>query len=605
MSTTRTLFRRPSLELLETRLAPAVHTWSGAAGNLWSDDANWDGGSPAGDPKAELVFLREGQNRTNVNDLSDLVVQSIHFGAYSPPYMISGNSLVLAGGLITVDPTGISPHSIRCDLILQADLTIQMNSDGFNPGKLSLPGRISGPYGMTVRGQGRLELGRANTYSGESLLQGGVVRVSGDSPFGTGMLTFDGGGLEPRGATIANPFTVAPSRGATINGEGGLVMTGPGFLGSGLAIFVGASTTFAGNLSGNGSLGWTSFGRNFLTLAGFNTYTGSTLIGGMGTLVLTSDTSLPATTALTLLDRDSRLDLRGFNATIGSLAGNGDVILGTGSLTVGSDNMSRTFGGVTSGQGSVTKVGVGTWTLSGNSTFTGGLTAAAGTVRLANRTAAGFGPMTTIEGTVEVAAAVTLPNSVHNEGTLRVLTGRTLDLFPGFLTNAGLVEVHGDGVIRTGGRYDQIGGATLLFGGRLDVGNLMLGEGTYFAGYGVVEGSLDNAGVVDVGGSRAAGELRILGDYNQTSTGSLWIELGDAATDNYDRLSVFGLASFAGSLDVLLLDDFVIREGDEFNILSWGTTSGGFDVFNPPDLGEFFLDALADPRGLTLRTTRG
>ena len=45
--------RRPWLEYLESRLAPATHTWNGAGiANNWALDSNWTGGSPAGDGAA-------------------------------------------------------------------------------------------------------------------------------------------------------------------------------------------------------------------------------------------------------------------------------------------------------------------------------------------------------------------------------------------------------------------------------------------------------------------------------------------------------------------------------------------------------------------------
>jgi hypothetical protein len=38
------IYFRPQLELLESRMAPAVLTWSGMTDGLWSNPANWDAG---------------------------------------------------------------------------------------------------------------------------------------------------------------------------------------------------------------------------------------------------------------------------------------------------------------------------------------------------------------------------------------------------------------------------------------------------------------------------------------------------------------------------------------------------------------------------------
>src|SRR5207237_50531 len=57
---------------------------------------------------------------------------------------------------------------------------------------------------------------------------------------------------------------------------------------------------------------------------------------------------------------------------IGSLAGNGLVLLGEHSLSIGNNDISTTFSGVIQDTGSVFKVGTGTLTLGGSSTYTGG-----------------------------------------------------------------------------------------------------------------------------------------------------------------------------------------------------------------------------------------
>jgi len=62
---------RPRLELLEDRLAPAAHVWSGAFSSLWSDVRNWSiGGSPYGDNNAVLVFPESNVARfTSTHDI--------------------------------------------------------------------------------------------------------------------------------------------------------------------------------------------------------------------------------------------------------------------------------------------------------------------------------------------------------------------------------------------------------------------------------------------------------------------------------------------------------------------------------------------------------
>ena len=93
--------RRPWLEYLESRLAPATHTWNGAGiANNWALDSNWGGGSPAGDSNAILIFPAGAAQLANTNDLGSLTIQSITFSAND--YSINGNPIPLNGG-ITLD----------------------------------------------------------------------------------------------------------------------------------------------------------------------------------------------------------------------------------------------------------------------------------------------------------------------------------------------------------------------------------------------------------------------------------------------------------------------------------------------------------------------
>src|SRR5207302_340984 len=92
------LFRRLQLERLEDRLAPAIHTWTGALNNLWSNSANWAQGSPAGDSDADLIFPAGAQNiDPNNNDLPGLSVHSVKISGAG--YNIVGNGITLNAGI--------------------------------------------------------------------------------------------------------------------------------------------------------------------------------------------------------------------------------------------------------------------------------------------------------------------------------------------------------------------------------------------------------------------------------------------------------------------------------------------------------------------------
>src|SRR5439155_1685078 len=93
-------------------------------------------------------------------------------------------------------------------------------------------------------------------------------------------------------------------------------------------------------------------------------------------------------------------------------------------------------------------------------------------------------------------------------------------------------------------------------------GKLYLGafrpDGHYFAGS--LVGDVINNGTINVAGSNAVGILTITGNYTQTATGSLLLEIAGSSASNpvqYDQLKVSGSATLAGSISVTLLNGFV------------------------------------------------
>lgn len=179
-------------------------------------------------------------------------------------------------------------------------------------------------------------------------------------------------------------------------------------------------------------------------------------------------------------------------------------------------------------------------------------------------------------------------------GVFALANGHTLTV-DGAFRNEGLVALIGPASrLGVGGTYTQAGGVTYLDDVTLTATTVNIGEGTVLAGSGTINGHVCNAGQLDVGDSGIGGSLSITGNYTQTATGLLNLELGNFDDDNYDRLNVAGTATFDGAVAVVLLDDFVAREDDCYGLLTAGAFAGGFREAYLPDLGEeFYLEPVA------------
>jgi autotransporter-associated beta strand protein len=77
--------------------------------------------------------------------------------------------------------------------------------------------------------------------------------------------------------------------------------------------------------------------------------------------------------------------------SIGSLTGNGIVLLAGHALSIGNNNLNTSFSGLIQESGGITKVGSGTLTLTGANSYTGVTTVTAGTLRVNNQTGSGTG----------------------------------------------------------------------------------------------------------------------------------------------------------------------------------------------------------------------
>ena len=173
-----------------------------------------------------------------------------------------------------------------------------------------------------------------------------------------------------------------------------------------------------------------------------------------------------------------------------------------------------------------------------------------------------------------------LNDAAYNYGTLRKTGGNGLSRITATFCNyGGTVEAltgtlefthynHSNGVIRLNGGNVVLPVCTLY-------GGLLSGTGTV-----AVAGTLTSAATTAPGLS--TGTLNIQGNFAQTATGTLAIELGGRDPGQFDLLAVTGNATLNGTLCVTVSPLFMPSKGDQFRILTCGNLAGAFSVTNMP-----------------------
>ncbi|BCP54827.1 hypothetical protein K32_34440 [Kaistia sp. 32K] len=350
-----------------------------------------------------------------------------------------------------------------------------------NDGTLAFAGASSaGSADLINNGSGSIRFSGTSTADQATINNGGSLAFSGQSSAGSAKITTGPGGVTTfadaaSGGTASLQIDKDPVSGVAGTVDISQVTTGSIGVGSiagagnlrlgGNQLTVGSNnlaTTFAGAITDGGIGGGkggslVKVGTGTLELGGTSSYTGRTEIRE-GTLQAGADDALAHHSAFTVAD-GATLDLAGFKATIGSLAGAGAVTLNNvaSELRVGGDDTSTVFSGMISGEGGLVKFGSGTLALTATNSYQGTTTVTGGTLRvdgdISTSASVVVGVGGTLSGTGTVGPATiagvlmggdgVAPGTLKVKGTLVLEESSTLRTVVNG-TGMGAVAVEGD-----------------------------------------------------------------------------------------------------------------------------------------------------------------
>jgi fibronectin-binding autotransporter adhesin len=148
----------------------ADRIWDGGGANdSWSTPANWDGDLTAPVGSDTLTFDGSLRLAPTNNLTADTIFTQLTFAPTAGSFTLGGNEITLGGNIVNSSPNA---QIVNLPLLLNGNRTVSVDTGG----QLTLGGVISGAtFGITKSGAGTLTLGAANTYTGNTTLDGGTL----------------------------------------------------------------------------------------------------------------------------------------------------------------------------------------------------------------------------------------------------------------------------------------------------------------------------------------------------------------------------------------------------------------------------------------------
>ncbi|HKI36899.1 MAG TPA: autotransporter-associated beta strand repeat-containing protein [Gemmataceae bacterium] len=584
-------------------LPPHTDIWTGAGANdNWTNPLNWSA-HVAPTPGDTLYFpaaptaTASNNNYTPCTTFASIIIAGIG-------YKITGNAVTLQNGLTAGNGSG--PNTVALPLAFSASEIITAANPGATlvvSGSLNNDGNlltvdavgnvlfngpsITGSGGLAVEGNGTCTLADTapDTYTGPTQVHSGTLAIA-------------NAGALSSATTVDAGATLQLVGGLTISAADSLTLNGFGVNGAGALQAVSGNDTWNGTISLASTTAIATSAGTTLTIGASPTsaettqgvingpYTSNLYYEGSGTVVLAgADSYLGYTTVaggILALDNLNALTGAPYYGGRGTSVDAGATLQLWAAGTYALDPLGLNGSGV-GGMGALEN-------MTGNNTWQG-------PIRLNGNT------------TMASAAGSTLTTKaeIGNEGYLLTVNAVGNVDFAGFILGAGGLTKNGPCTLTFSNPAPNLyAGATVINAGTLLLAkaagvSAITGAGVTIdaaatlAGSGTIDANVTNYGLVSPGGAGATGTLTINGNYTQMGSGNL--DIGLASTTAIDQLMISGLATLAGTLNVSLLNGFVPKSGDSFEIMTYGSYSGKFGTVNFPNSGDGIVYG---PHGVTI-----
>ena len=495
---------------------------------------------------------------------------------------------------LLIDNPGITRAGID---VSQAGTTLTWNPGTSNltqnltktgAGSLSFGGAITG--GSVSVESGLLSLTAGNSYAGGSLVSQGTLMGGASTSFGSGAIVLGDGNTgtssivlvanSSGNTTIANAITVANlgtglvSIGGTNTGNTSFnLWNGTLTLNRNVQLFGDTTpgsngrTSFLGQITGSGGITVTQ-GRVTLQST-TNNFTGPVVVNSGATLQLDVANGIneliPNSSAVTV-NGSLNFASGGGTETIGSLAGSGtvsSVVGGNYSFVIGGSD-STTFSGVInngSGTVSLTKSGVGTQTLSGTSSYSGGTVVSAG--QLVGTTASLQGLITNNASVAfDQATTGNYASTMSGSGSLTKLGGGTVRITGSNSYSGGTTITGGTVEISAGG---SAGGSAAGLG----TGTVSIASGAQVTYYLSTTGSHTITNAFSLSGGTLYSE-----DGNNTFSGQVTLASGASTISSRYQDTITLAGGLAGSGNVLFTQAGGLGDGPTYVLSGTGANTG-------------------------------